>query len=280
MILVADSGSSKTEWRLAGPGGEVVTEFTQGLNPYFADSFKIASIIQSGLIRIASEANKIEEIYFYGAGCGNESNRRIVEEGIKKIFSRSRVEVQSDMLAAARALCGKEAGIACILGTGSNSCAYDGQKIIATQISLGYILGDEGSGAVIGKKFITALCYGQLGSAVEEKFNEEFGLDSNAILDRVYRKEFPNRFLASFMPFILTNMNDKMKEIIFSSFQEFLDIHVSRQIKMGCGNTVHFTGSVAFEFRDMLEIALEQSGFRKGKILKSPMQGLMEYHLS
>lgn len=277
MILIADSGSTQTDWSVVKDGKPIKQIQTKGINPYFQTEEEISNEIKSSLIS-QLDTKDFVAVYFYGAGCTFDKIE-IVKRAIEKnIHVRKDVEVNSDMLAAARGLCGYAPGIACIMGTGSNSCYYDGRNIVENVSPLGFILGDEGSGAVLGKLMVSSLLKNQLTPGLKEKFLEKHNLTVADIIDRVYRKPFPNRFLASFAPFISENLDDPtIHSLVVDSFKSFLKRNVM-QYKNYDKLPIHFVGSVAFHFQDLLKEAIEEMNMKPGKIIQSPMEGLIKYH--
>ena len=228
MILVADSGSTKTDWRAVASNGTEKRYTTVGINPFHQRGDDIEGII--GNSELTELEDQVTKVFFYGAGCNYEDKIRIVHDSIAKIFNKAYIEVHHDLIAAARALCGRSEGITCIMGTGSNSCYYDGMNIARNRPSLGYVLGDEGSGAFIGKKFIQDYLYGKTPDSVLTKFEQEYpGLTIDKILDKVYSGYLPNRFLASFTEFIQTNIsNPYLHGLVYECFYAFLDNHVCK----------------------------------------------------
>lgn len=278
MILIADSGSTKTDWTIIKNDKTTQLVTTKGINPFFQTEDDIAHEIESNLLpHLPSQT--FDDIYFYGAGCAFDDKIKIVSQAIKKHLTCDEVVVNSDILAAAHALCGRESGIACILGTGSNSCAYDGTKIIKNVSPLGFILGDEGSGAVLGKLFIGSLLKNQLTKELKEEFLNEYDITIGDIIHRVYREPFPNRFLASISPFIKKHItNSSVHNLVLNSFMDFFQKNVMQYDYKK--ESVHFIGSVAFHYESILREAAKLKGIKVGQILKSPMQGLIKYHLS
>lgn len=279
MILIADSGSTKTDWTVINEDDTITRLSTKGINPFFQSKEEIAEEIKDTLLpQLPSTA--FNSIYFYGAGCAFDDKIKTVKDALLKHLTVSEsVEVNSDMLAAAHALCGREPGIACILGTGSNSCAYDGEKITDNVSPLGFILGDEGSGAVIGRLFVGSLLKNQLTKGLKEKFLEEFDIEPAEIIDRVYRKPFPNRFLASLSPFIKEHIEDKtVRNIVLGSFEDFFQKNVMQYEYKSC--KVHFIGSIAQHYKEVIAEAAKAKNIEIGNILKSPMEGLIKYHLN
>ena len=205
-FLIADSGSTKTDWCIVDESGAFSTIRVKGMNPYFQDEEEISSEIEKKLLPAVGD-NVIDTVYFYGAGCIFDKVK-VVENAIKKHITAKRIFVESDLLGVARAVCGKTEGIACILGTGSNSCLYDGDKIVSNISPLGFILGDEGSGAVLGKLLVGDLLKGILPERLKSLFLEQYGLTPAYIIDKVYRQPFPNRFLAGFAPFLAEHLDE------------------------------------------------------------------------
>ncbi len=280
MLLVADSGSTKTHWSCVNDKKEQAHFFTQGINPFLQKKEEISRIIGKELLPQIETISRKFEIFFYGAGCSSDENCKRVFEALKENFPPAKIEVEHDLLGAARALCGKEEGIAAILGTGSNSCYFDGKKIKENITALGFILGDEGSGAHMGKKLISAFIHNRLPKQISEKFYYEFKLDKNELLHRVYSQPLPNRFLASFAKFIQENSSDNyLNDLATSCFSDFFNNYICRypkykKVKMHCA------GSVGFHFKNILQTVADEKKITLGKILKSPVEGLMEYHLA
>ena len=277
MILIADGGSTKADWSVAENGNIIQRIYTKGINPFFQTEEEIGEEIKNALVPFL-DVKEFDDIYFYGAGCIFEKVD-IVKRALKQNLKvTGEIEVHSDMLGAARGLCGYESGIACILGTGSNSCLYNGKDIDANVSPLGFILGDEGSGAVLGKLFVSDLLKNQLTPGLKEKFLEKFNLAPGDIIDKVYRKPFPNRFLATFAPFISENMQDPtVHALVLNAFKAFLKRNVMQYEKYD-EVPVHFVGSVAFYFKNILQEAMQEMGVILGNISQSPMQGLVLYH--
>lgn len=277
MILIADSGSTKTDWTLIKDDNTTVLTQTKGINPFFQTKEEIATEIKENLVpHLAS--TKFKAIYFYGAGCAFDKVS-LVKEALLVHLQSELVEVNSDMLAAAHALCGRSSGIACILGTGSNSCFYDGKQITANVSPLGFILGDEGSGAVLGKLFIGSLLKNQLTPGLKEEFLAHYELTAGDIIDRVYRQAFPNRYLASLSPFIKKHIDEpSVHELVVSSFKDFFKRNVMQYDYQH--ESVHFIGSIAHHYSELIREAAQEMGIQVGKIVKSPMEGLINYHLT
>lgn len=277
MILIADSGSTKTDWSIVENNTIIKQITTNGINPFFQNKEEVALEIEQKLLPNLDKST-FEGIYFYGAGCAFEDKINLIKEAIATHLTAKDIEVNSDMLAAARALCGREAGIACILGTGSNSCEYDGEKIINNVSPLGFILGDEGSGAVLGKLFIGSLLKNQLTEGIKEEFLKTYNLTVPEIIHKVYKESFPNRFLASIAPFINKYSEDKtVHRLVLNSFIDFFTRNVKQYNYTN--KKVHFIGSIAHHFKNIIEEAAQESNIQIGSIVKSPMEGLINYHL-
>lgn len=276
MLLIADSGSTKTDWCIVLNDTLIKRIETKGMNPFFQSEEEIRQALTVSLLPQLPEGT-FNSVHFYGAGCTLEKApvlRRAIADSLPVVGN---IKAHSDMLAAARGLCGHEAGIACILGTGSNSCFYDGKEIVSNISPLGFILGDEGSGAVLGKLLVGDVLKNQLPPAIKEAFLKEFDLTAPEIIDRVYRQPFPNRFLASLSPFIARHLDEPaLRTLVFNSFIAFLRRNVMQYDYEHF--TVHFIGSVAHCYKEILQEAAQETGVRIGKILQSPMEGLIEYH--
>lgn len=276
MKLIADSGSTKTSWCLTGNNS--LTEFYQtgGLNPFFRSTDEIADELREKLIpKIDAQ---IQEIYFYGAGVINEEKGNIVKNALQQFFPKAKIEVQSDLLAAARATLGNERGIACILGTGSNSCLYNGSEITEHVPPLGFILGDEGSGAVLGRKLLADFLKGIMPGTIAEKFRNRFSLNYAGFMEGVYKKEKPSKFLAQFVPFIQENIeNEYCSLLIENSFDEFIKRNIFRYSAFN-EQPVCFVGSVAFYFQDQLKKVLIKNHLQIKTVLKEPLNGLIKFH--
>jgi glucosamine kinase len=276
MILIADSGSTKTSWCLSG--NNEVTEFlsTGGINPFFRSTEEIADELRKKLL--PKTGNDIEEIYFYGAGIINQEKVNIVKDALQQLFPNAEIEVQSDLLAAARATLGKDKGIACILGTGSNSCLYNGHEIIEHVPPLGFILGDEGSGAVIGRKLVADYLKRIMPANISAKFKDRFQLTYADLMEGAYIKEKPNKFLAHFVPFLHENITDEYcSNLVESSFEEFIHRNISRYSGFH-EQPICFTGSVAFYFQEQLANALRNNHLQIKTVLKEPLNDLINFH--
>lgn len=277
MILIADCGSTKIDWCVIDGSNVVKQIFTGGMNAIMLTEEEMADRISKELM---PEMNgiKIDAVYFYGAGCISEDVCKNVRNAIKANIPAPHIEVATDLLAAARALCGKEPGIACIMGTGSNSCYYDGKKIVDNVSPLGYILGDEGSGAVLGKLLVGDVLKKQIPEEVCEKFLSKYELDRLTIIKRVYKEPFANRFLASLAPFLLDNIEEPaIHRLVLNSFKSFFIRNIANYDNY-TALPINFVGSIAYYFKDVLLEAAGSLHCTIGKILKSPMDGLIEFH--
>ena len=276
MILIADSGSTKTDWCVVEDGEMIQRVFTKGMNPFFQTEEEMKAELTEALLPQLPKKD-LEAVYFYGAGCTPEKTPQVHSAISAVLPVKGDIEVYSDMVGAARGLCGHKAGIACILGTGSNTCYYDGENITANVSPLGFILGDEGSGAVLGKLMVGSLLKNQMTPGLKEKFLKQFKLTPPEIIDRVYRKPFPNRFLASLSPFLSQNIEDPtVHALVLDAFKAFLKRNVMQYEYQNC--EVNLIGSVAYYYRAILAEAAEAMGVKLGTILQSPMPGLIDYH--
>ena len=277
MKLIADGGSTKTEWCLCNNGRLVKRIFTGGINPYILDDDEISHLLINDLLP-QLDNNKINEIYFYGSGCRDAVIPRMTE-----VFSKAfgcnadNIHVYSDMLASARALLNHKSGIACILGTGSNSCYYDGENIVENTPALGYILGDEGSGSNIGKTLVNAIYKRRMPEVIVKKFESDCNLNQDEVIKRTYKCSEPGRFLASLTHFVADNIEyPGMQNLVTECFRNFFRNNIAPYGKKDC--TIAAIGGVAFHFKDLLSKAAETEGFKLDKVIQSPMSGLLEYH--
>jgi len=277
-ILIADSGSTKTHWGLADENTAVpVIEFqTPGINPFYQDKNIILQLLQK---ECTWKIKTPVSLYFYGAGCSGVDSKAIVYEPLNTFFKPASISVESDLMAAARSLCQHEAGLACIMGTGSNSCYYNGREITKHVPSLGYILGDEGSGADIGRKLVADILKHQLPDSVAEHFFSTFHYTREEILEHVYKNPFPNRFLAGFATYVGENTGiPALYNLVKSGFSKFFTRNI-RQYPQAANHPVHFTGSIAWHFREILTESATENGFQVGQITQSPMNGLIRFHI-
>ena len=276
--LIADAGSTKVEWALLDNNGEVAFSFvSDGLNALLAHTAKVADSFRDVASRLPAHI-VVEEVHYYGAGCATEEICTKMKEAIASTWTGSNINVASDLLGAARSLFGSRKGIACILGTGSNSCLYDGTSIVSQIPSLGYILGDEGSGAALGKRLVSDAFKNQLPESIREKFLDAYGLTLPGILDNIYRSNTPNKFLASLVPFLKDNL---WNPYIYSLVLKELTRFVRRNVAMYPGAhtlDLSFTGSIAFHFERLLREAAESLGYRVTSVSETPMKGLVQFH--
>ena len=278
MILLADSGSTKTDWGLVENGKLVKRLRTSGMNPFQMSEEAITEEIKTHLVP-ELPGTVLDEVHFYGAGCTKEK-QPIVERALRaNLTINGECEVASDMLGAARGICGHKPGIACILGTGSNSCSYDGKNLVKNVPPLGFILGDEGSGAVLGKLLVGDVLKNQMPEAITKRFFEKYKLTSAEIIDRVYRQPKPNTFLASFVPFLEENIDEpKIYNLVKESFRSFLRRNVM-QYDGWQTLPIGFNGSIAKIYKKPLLEALEEEGMHLGRIIQAPMEAMVEYHV-
>ncbi|HEY1871487.1 MAG TPA: N-acetylglucosamine kinase [Chitinophagaceae bacterium] len=274
--LIADSGATKAEWCLLN-GSRKKTIFTQGISPYFLNGKQIHQLLLKELYP-GLKGTAINELYYYGTGCANPANARLVKRAIQKTFPGTRVEVTHDLMAAARAVCGNKKGIVCILGTGSNSCYYDGKKIVKNSPGLGYVLGDEGSGAYLGKKVLQYYLYNIFDEELKEKFDKKYKTTVVDILESVYKKPLPNRYLAGFAIFLAENRGHYMIENIIEDGLNDFFFHHLQKYKETLSLPVNFIGGIAYGFKDILKELCETYKFELGKIIKNPMEGLIDFH--
>jgi glucosamine kinase len=276
MILLADSGGSKTDWRLLKGDGTIGQASGPGFNPYYQPIDDLKLGIKEALLPQVQE--KVTKIFFYGSGVSSTKNQLAIKDTLLGFFPGSQIEIGWDLLAAARALCGREPGIACIMGTGSNSCLYDGKEITGNVANLGWILADEGSGANIGKKFLVDYLRNKLPAELAEQFRARFSFTREEFLEKIYQQEKPSAFLASFTKFIFQHLKEPYcYRLIYDSFSEFYENNVMKydgykDLK------VHFTGSVSFYFSDVLRQVANDKGITVKNILEGPIAGLALYH--
>jgi N-acetylglucosamine kinase-like BadF-type ATPase len=288
MILIADSGSTKVHWCLMAANGQSTDVMTDGINPFFQTSDAMRNSINNQLLPQIGHllwAGKVTHVFFYGAGCTPEKIP-FVQKAIQGVFRSAEVVVSSDMLGAARGLLGQQKGVACILGTGSGSCLYEAGQIKWAVPSLGYILGDEGSAAVMGKRLVGDLLKNQLGEDLKQEFLELNHLTMADIIEHVYRQPFPNRWLASLARFCSDHIEDqRIHDLVYDHLQQFVRRNVQQYYEVdGMENPetsqmpVGFVGSVAYYYRPVLQEVMDDYGFTLGKIMQDPIEGLKLYH--
>ena len=276
MILISDSGSTKTDWVLLEDDAVLLRIKTQGLNPTQQKCEDIVEILSNELLPQLA-GNEPSKIFFYGAGCAYPEAISRMRKALETLFHTRDIEINSDLLAAARALCGHEEGIACILGTGSNSCYYNGNEIVDNIPPLGFILGDEGSGATLGKQLVNGCLKRQFSQEICKKFFEQYNLNVATILEKVYREPMPGRFLASLAPFLAENRkNSEVHNMLVKSFVAFFQHNSMAYRKSWL--PIHFVGGIAVAFEEEVKVAAESLGLSIGNIMGSPMKGLIEFH--
>lgn len=297
MILIADSGSTKTDWTLLHfppvsiPNNVIATFKTQGITPIHQSSAQIRQILGQELLSQFSTFSRAQlasmgvldatlmqkaRIFFYGSGC-TPAHLPMMKQILTEVLSPKEVEVHSDLMAAARALCGHEAGIACILGTGANSCLYDGEQIVQNTPALGYILGDEGSGSVLGRLFLNGIFKNPKMANLRDKFLEETKQTQADIIKKVYNEPMANRYLASTSTFIIEHLdNPTLRQLVIDNFRLFFRSNIDPYNRKDL--PVHFVGSMAFHYRSQLEEAAKLEGYTIGQTLQSPMEGLIKFH--
>ncbi len=276
MKLIADSGSTKTAWKLIGSSGEITNIKTQGINPFFRTEEDIFQELKELLAPFTG--TDIEQIFFYGAGIINAEKGDIVKRALARIYTEAAIETQSDVLGAARALFGNKPGIACILGTGSNVCLYDGKAITEGISPLGFILGDEGSGAVMGRKLLGDYFKNVMPPKLQTEFSKKFNLTREEALARVYRTEKPNQFLAQFTPFLSEHGDSAYcQAFVQQNFMEFFERNVSK-LPNYSNYPIGFIGSVAWYFSQILNNTANYFGFEQTTIIKDPIDGLEKYY--
>ncbi len=274
--LIADSGSTKTEWCLL-KNNKPTLFTTQGMSPYFVNAEQVEQIIKTEVFPLLKK-NSIDELRFYGTGCKNPANLKMFKKVFGKLFPDVFIEVDNDLSGAAKGLCGNEKGIACILGTGSNSCYYNGKRIVKNSPGIGFILGDEGSGAYLGKKVVQHFLYNLFDEDLRSRFDAKFTTTDSEILESVYKKPLPNRYLASFAIFLAENRGHFMIEnIIEDGISDFFSTHINTY-RESAKLPVHFTGGIAYGFKDVVIQLCHNYDMRVGNILRSPMEGLIRYH--
>ncbi len=277
MILIADSGSTKTDWSLLTHENEIRSFQTIGMNPYFIDSAGIENELEKNLSPYVN-AQLIGKVFFYGSGCSSLQKKNVLREPLEQFFRQATVEVEHDLLAAARALFGKHSGIACILGTGSNSCLYDGTDIVENVPSVGYFFGDEGGGVYIGKMLITAYLRNELPNDLKQLFEIKYPYRFDYILDAIYKQPFPNRFLASFSMFLAENISHPfIHQLIYDAFDRYFHYQISQYSNFSA-HPLSCTGSVGYHYKEILLKVAEKWEVKVSEICKTPMQGLINYH--
>jgi glucosamine kinase len=278
MLLIADSGSTKTDWLLMNADKEVLRLKSVGFNPYFVDTQQIYHELAANFAA-NFDLNSVQEVYYYGAGCSSPSKKAVVDNALKLLFPNAQTLVEHDLLGAARALLGHEKGIAGILGTGSNSCLYDGNDVVGSLFSLGYFFGDEGSGAYLGKRYLQEHLKKRVPEEIYRMFEANYTYTPEDILTHVYKKPNPNRFLASFSVFVKSQIHHPfIEKMVLQCFEDYFNEMIKvydgfRDLKFSC------IGSVGYNFRDQIEKVFHAHGVELGRFLISPVEGLKEFHV-
>lgn len=279
MILVADSGSSKTDWLLDQPDAQPAEYFTDGLNPYFLTEKEIVKKLQDQLQELITHAGQVTEIYFFGAGCSSPDRHEIVSNALSQLFPKAYISIDSDLLGSAYATCGREKGLCCVLGTGSNISFFDGTDVAEGKHGLGYILGDEGSGSWLGKRLITDYLYNNMPADINELFHNTYTANKATVIKNVYQQPGANAYLASFARFLNKVRHTKYgRDVLNSSFLEFIETNIKtypeyHQYKC------HFVGSIAFYFEDELRALCAKNHIQAGKIIRKPIHDLLTFIL-
>ena len=276
MVIIADSGGSKIDWRLLKKDGTIGQASSSGFNPYYQPIDHLKKIISEALLPQVSE--KVSKIFYYGTGVSSEKNVQSIQSVFAEHFPQAESEVGWDLLAAARALCGHEPGIACILGTGSNSCLYDGKKIIGNVANLGWILADEGSGTYMGMQLVFDYFRNEMPESLAKQFHTRFPWSREEVLEKVYQQEKPGAFLASFAKFIFQHLKEPYcYKLAYQSLSDFFENNVMKYENYK-NLKVHFTGSIGFYFSDVLRQVANDKGITVKNILEGPIAGLTLYH--
>lgn len=278
MILIADSGSTKTDWRILDENEVIAQTQTVGFNPYYQDADSIATELKTNLLPLCKK--EVTQVFYYGTGVTNEEKAGVIKEAILKVFPTcQQIEAQSDVVGATRAACGKTAGIACILGTGSNSIYFDGEKTGFQVPPLGFWLGDEGSGGHLGKSLLLSYLHKEMPLEIRVKFEEKYGaMDRLTVLENAYHKPFPNRYFASFSRFLFDNLEHNFcRNLVENCFLQFFQKYILKY-PMCHETNVNFVGSVAFYYKELLIKVADSQSITIEKVLKTPINGLVEFH--
>ena len=279
MILVADSGSSNADWIIVKNDTERIEFSTKGINPFFVNEKEICKLL-SGYEEIQQYNSKVKEVHFFGAGCSSPDKREIVSNGLSKVFSKAFINVEDDVLGAVYATCGTGKGFTCVLGTGSNIAYFDGEEAHYGNHGIGFILGDEGSGAYFGKRLITSYLYGKMPKELKAAFEKSYTIDKEVVIENVYQKPSPNIYLASFSRFMYKQKgNPLIQQILFEGFEEFAKTNILKQQHYQA-YPCHFVGSIAYFFQDILGQVCSKHKIKLGKVLADPIQELTDYILA
>lgn len=278
MILVADSGSTKADWKLAFHGKEVATFNSIGLNPFFHDSNSVSATMRV-IPEVQQYAKEVQRIEFFGAGCSHPTRNKIISDGLQIVFPNAAINIHHDLDAAAYATCNDKPGIACILGTGSNSCYFDGTKVHELNHGLGYILGDEGSGSFFGRKLLAYYLYKVMPDDLRTQFFETYKVTKESIMQQVYFQPNANVYLASFSRFLSVNTNHTfITNLVSRGLGEFMDVNVCN-IENYKNVPVHFIGSIAYHFQNILKQEAAKRSITVGNIIAKPIESLTQYFL-
>ena len=274
--IIADSGATKCQWTIV-QSNKKTTLTSQGISPYFLSAVQIQTLVEK-TFKNKIKLDLVDAVYFYGTGLSNPQNVTQLKKALKAVFTKAKLDIQTDLVAGARATCQNKKGVACILGTGSNTGFYNGKKITKNSPGLGYVLGDEGSGSYLGKKVIQYYLYKTFDEDLMSRFEKKFATSKDEILNSVYKEATPNRYLAKFTEFLVENRGHYMIEnIIEDGLNDFFYAHINKMNEAWL-HPIHFVGSVAFGFKDIIKQLALSYEIELGSIVKSPMQGLIAFH--
>ena len=277
MILVADSGSSKTDWMAYSPT-HTLSFSTQGINPYFVNAHDVVRILSKNR-DLSAYATVIKEVYFFGSGCSTPDKHEIISNGLSTFFTNAFISVDHDLIGSAYATCGDKKGLTCILGTGSNISYFDGVNVHSGKHGLGYVLGDEGSGTFFGRRVLTSYLYHAMPAELSEIFAKTFEVTKDIVINNIYQKPFPNSYLATFSRFMIGHKEHPfIQQMLRDGFQEFIDTNV-KDYKAYKTLECNFVGSIAYYYRDELRAVFAENGIKVGKILQKPIEGIYDYIL-
>jgi len=279
MILLIDSGSTNTSFVLLGENDHSEIYKSKGFNPYYYNKNEFYDLLRNELY-FKVKGKGVHQVFYYGSGCSSDANCELVETTLTRFFPSAEILVEHDLFGAAIALFGRKRGIACILGTGSNSCLWDGERILENVPSLGYMLGDEGSGTYLGKIMLTAILSGEANPEIAKAFYREYKLSFSSSLEKIYREPNPNLFFSSLSEFAHRHIDHSWcQDMIKRNFTDFVDKQVSKYSTCQT-SPVSFIGSVAYHFQDLLKEVLDDNNITFGKVMRNPMEGLIDYHLN
>ena len=277
MILVADSGSSKTDWMAYTPEQTLFFN-TKGMNPYFVNANDVVKILTKNKA-LSAYATEITEVYFFGSGCSSPDKHEIISNGLSSFFTNAYISVDHDLIGSAYATCGNKKGLTCILGTGSNISYFDGENVHETKHGLGYVLGDEASGTFFGRKILVSYLYKSMPSDLSSAFAAQFNVDKDIVIENIYRKPSPNAYLATFSRFMIVHKSHPfIQQILKEGFQEFIDTNV-KDYKEYKTLECNFVGSIAFYYQDELKAVFAENHIKVGKILQKPVEVIFDYIL-